>query len=161
MVETSPRPVGWEDTDGQCGFATEPGWEGVRTSVNNRAPTVNDSAIGRRIRTYRVAKGMPMSELSSRVGVSNPQLHRYERGITRVAASRLIAIAEALNVSVETLVRGEGTPAALEGQTGTNSLASEAYALTQAFNSIRRPELRFALIALAQSMAKYDTKNQS
>ncbi|WP_372620677.1 helix-turn-helix domain-containing protein [Falsiroseomonas sp.] len=123
-------------------------------AVNKRAPTHADAAVGRRIRDYRVAVGMALAELSSRVGVSQPQLYRYESGLTRVAASRLIAISEALGVSVEALTsRGDASPQRKVGG------GTEVDLLLRAFNRIGQPERRSALIALARSMADTDASS--
>jgi transcriptional regulator with XRE-family HTH domain len=92
--------------------------------------------------------GMSLSELSGQVGVSQPQLYRYECGLTRVAASRLIAIATALGVSIEALARGQ------DGAAHTDpGNAAEVDLLLRAFSNIGQPERRMALIALARSMA--------
>jgi transcriptional regulator with XRE-family HTH domain len=117
-------------------------------ALNKRSPTLTDAAVGRRIRDYRVSVGMPLAELSALVGVSQPQLYRYEAGLTRVAASRLIAIAAALGVSVEALAGG-GDPIGETGQVGR----AEVDLLLRAFSNIVRPERRSALLALARSMA--------
>lgn len=115
-----------------------------------RTPTAADCGVGRRIRDYRVALGIASSELARRIGVSNPQIHRYECGLTRVAASRLIDIAAALGVSVEMLTQGRP-----EAQDEADPTASpQADLLMQAFHQINRPEQRAALIALARSMAE-------
>jgi transcriptional regulator with XRE-family HTH domain len=116
--------------------------------VNKRAPTNADALVGRRIRDFRLAVGMPLAELSNRVGVSQPQLYRYESGLTRVAASRLIAIAEALGVSVQALASsGDASPGRKLGG------GAEVDLLLRAFSNIGQPERRSALIALARSMA--------
>lgn len=117
-------------------------------ALNKRSPTLTDAAVGRRIRDYRVSVGMPLAELSGLVGVSQPQLYRYEAGLTRVAASRLIAIAAALGVSVEALAGGSDPI----GETGPAGRA-EVDLLLRAFSNIVRPERRSALLALARSMA--------
>lgn len=116
--------------------------------ANKRSPTLTDAAVGRRIRDYRVSVGMPLAELSTLVGVSQPQLYRYEAGLTRVAASRLIDIASALGVSVESLTGGSNAI----GEIGPAGRA-EVDLLLRAFSNIARPERRSALLALARSMA--------
>lgn len=118
--------------------------------VNKRSPTHDDAAVGRRIRDCRISMGMPLAELSALVGVSQPQLYRYESGLTRVAASRLIAIAGALGVSVEALASG-GEAVRPQRQAGSSL---EVDLLIRAFSGIARPERRSALIALARSMAE-------
>jgi transcriptional regulator with XRE-family HTH domain len=126
---------------------------GPKRTTNKRAPTEADAAVGRRIRDCRISMGLSLSDLSSQVGVSQPQLYRYECGLTRVAASRLIAIAAALGVSIEALARGHQVTA--DGPTPACS-AAEADLLLRAFSSIGQPERRSALIALARSMADAD-----
>ncbi|MDO9713088.1 helix-turn-helix domain-containing protein [Paracraurococcus lichenis] len=123
--------------------------QGRARADTKRAPTDADSAVGQRIRGHRLAAGMPLSELSARIGVSNPQMHRYECGLTRVAASRLIAIAAALGVSVEMLT--SSVP-----ETG-HAEEAEVDLLLRAFSAIGQPERRNALIALARSMAAAET----
>ena len=125
----------------------------ARRPVNKRSPTDKDAEVGRRIRDFRIAIGMPLSELSTLIGVSQPQLYRYESGITRVAASRLIAIAAALGVSVEALTRLEEP-----GGPGRSGSGAEADLLLRAFSSIARAERRSALIALARSMAEAEAE---
>lgn len=120
-------------------------------AANKRSPTHADAAVGRRIRDYRLSIGMALAELSAMVGVSQPQLYRYEAGLTRVAASRLIAIAGALGVSVEALT-GSADPLAEKGPIGR----AEIDLLLRAFSNIARPEHRSALLALARSMAESD-----
>lgn len=114
-------------------------------SVLPRSPTALDRAVGRRIRERRVALGMPLQLLSRRIGVSGPQLQRYEMGHTRIAAGRLIAIADALDISVETLA---GSPPQERPQA-----AEDAELLLSAFRAIICPARRRALVALARSMA--------
>jgi transcriptional regulator with XRE-family HTH domain len=120
-----------------------------------RSPTLDDSAVGRQIRHHRIALHMPLSELSSRVGVSNPQMHRYEHGLTRVAASRLIAIAAALGVSVEALIGNSGSSSTQQPRA---DYPADVDLLLRAFSKISRSEQRNALIALARSMACSEAK---
>jgi transcriptional regulator with XRE-family HTH domain len=116
--------------------------------IGQRSPTELDSAVGQRIRRRRIALGISLQELSQRVGVSGPQVHRYENGTTRIAASRLIAIAEVLGVSVQTLTGAmiEEPPSRLQ----------ETERLLSAFCAIDCPEQRHALLELARCMAIAD-----
>jgi transcriptional regulator with XRE-family HTH domain len=72
--------------------------------VNNRLPTKTDQAVGWRIRSLRRTAGMTLRDLGEVVGVSGVQFQRYETGASRVAASRLLAICDALGVQVDTLI---------------------------------------------------------
>lgn len=59
-----------------------------------------DHQIGKKIYQCRVAMGLTRQELANKIGVTHQQLQKYEQGANRVAVSRLVDIAAALNVSV-------------------------------------------------------------
>ncbi len=58
-----------------------------------------DNHVGRRIRERRNALGMSQEKLAA-LGISFQQVHKYETGSNRVAASRLWDIAKALEVDI-------------------------------------------------------------
>lgn len=123
--------------------------EGPLTMARHtRAPTAADIAVGSRIRAMRRAAGRTQKQLAVRVGVTNAQLHRYEVGISRVAASRLVAIAEALEIDVAELL-SEVPAAAASVVPDTEEFAS----LARAFAAITDPRHRAALVSLANTMA--------
>ncbi len=66
--------------------------------------TPDDTIIGRNVRTHRERRGLTQAELGGRIGVTFQQVQKYERGVNRVAASRLCLIAQALDVSVADLL---------------------------------------------------------
>lgn len=145
------------DSTTGCDAVATPLWsQPAKKLATKRSPTNADAAVGRRIRHYRLALRMSLSELSRRIGVSNPQMHRYECGLTRVAASRLIAIASALAVSIDALTTMEGLKAEVK-----SSEPGDVDLLLQAFRSINRQEQRNALIALAWSMASVEAHRSS
>jgi transcriptional regulator with XRE-family HTH domain len=59
-----------------------------------------DHMIGRNIRFYRLLREFSQAKLAARIGMSYQQLQKYERGINRISANRLLQIAQALEVSV-------------------------------------------------------------
>jgi len=63
-----------------------------------------DVAIGGRVRERREAKRMTQAGLASSVGVTFQQVQKYERGVNRIAAARLIQMAAALETTVADLV---------------------------------------------------------
>jgi transcriptional regulator with XRE-family HTH domain len=58
-----------------------------------------DIRVGRRIRERRKQLGISQIQLAAAIGISYQQLQKYEKGINRVAGSRLAAIAAALDVT--------------------------------------------------------------
>jgi transcriptional regulator with XRE-family HTH domain len=82
-------------------------------------------------------------------------VQKYERGANRVAASTLVAAAEALGVGIAWLV-GEDAPR--EGEKDLLGALSRPGALEilRAFNAIADLRSRNALIAVAEEMARRD-----
>lgn len=70
-----------------------------------------DQHVGSRIRERRYAMGMTQMQLGESVGVKFQQIQKYENGMNRVSASRLLLIAEALDVPVAWFFEGLKTKA--------------------------------------------------
>lgn len=56
-----------------------------------------DKAIGKKIQARRKEWNLTAFELSEKIGISQQQLSRYERGDNKINISHLIDIAQALN----------------------------------------------------------------
>ena len=63
-------------------------------------PSPVDVHVGRRVWLRRTLLGMNQTELSDVLGLSYQQVQRYERGTSRMGASRLYDIARVLDVPV-------------------------------------------------------------
>lgn len=108
-----------------------------------------DRAIGGRIRTRREVARMTQAELAKHAGVTFQQVQKYERGKNRVAAARLLQIADALHTTGADLL-GE-----LEdgGPDGLALATPGATALLTAFRTIDNPDTRNAVLAIVMSLA--------
>src|SRR6185437_5112254 len=73
-----------------------------RVRVRDKADLAHliDKLVAKRIRTYRLDRGLTQQTLAEEVGVASQQIHKYESGISRISAGRLLQIAEALDLSV-------------------------------------------------------------
>jgi transcriptional regulator with XRE-family HTH domain len=69
-----------------------------------------DRHIGARLRQQRVMNGLTQQALADRIGVSCQQAHQYEKGASRIAASRLYIIAQVLGVHVGYFFEGLQSP---------------------------------------------------
>jgi len=109
--------------------------------------------IGARLRTRRRQLGLSQGDLAERLGVSFQQVQKYERGANRVAASTLLAAAQALNTTIAWLVGEE--PSGRDDDDDVFRALSRPGALEilQAFNAIPDLRTRVALLALAREMA--------
>lgn len=58
-----------------------------------------DRHAGRKVRQRRLEVGMSQERLAELLGVTFQQVQKYERGVNRIAVSRLFDIAQALEVA--------------------------------------------------------------
>ena len=58
-----------------------------------------DQAVGERIRSRRVLRGLTQDQLGEALGISYQQIQKYETGANRVSAGRLYLIAQTLQIS--------------------------------------------------------------
>lgn len=66
-----------------------------------------DIRVGQSIRAHRLIAGMSQSELAAELGVSFQQVQKYERGINRVGAGRLLEAARVFNVPINVLYEAD------------------------------------------------------
>jgi transcriptional regulator with XRE-family HTH domain len=110
-------------------------------------------AIGARMRTRRRQLGLSQTALADQLGVSFQQVQKYERGANRIAASTLVAAAQALGVTVAWLVGEEGGGSGDDDEVFRALARPGALELLLAFNEIPDTRARAALLALAQEMS--------
>lgn len=67
-----------------------------------------DVTVGNRVREFRIRKGLSQQALGERVGVSFQQIQKYERGTNRMGSSRLVQIADVLDIPVSSFFEGLG-----------------------------------------------------
>ena len=120
-----------------------------------RRSDANDAVVGTNIRVQRLARRMSQSRLASQIGISFQQLQKYESGVNRVGAGRLVRIAAALGVPVMALLDG----VAADRKADTPSLARliahrHPLRLVQAFAAIGDRDVRRALLALTEGFAR-------
>jgi transcriptional regulator with XRE-family HTH domain len=59
-----------------------------------------DADLGMRIRALRLERGLSQTALADSLNLTFQQVQKYEKGVNRVSATRLLQIAEILNVPV-------------------------------------------------------------
>jgi transcriptional regulator with XRE-family HTH domain len=65
-----------------------------------------DRHVGSRLRQLRKARGVSQEALAQQLGVTVQQFQKYERGESRIDASRLFDIAHLLDVPVAAFFEG-------------------------------------------------------
>ncbi len=66
-----------------------------------RRPSSVDAHVGERVRLRRKLLGMTQTNLGDAIGLTFQQVQKYERGLNRIGASRLLALTQALDVSID------------------------------------------------------------
>jgi len=113
-----------------------------------------DKLIGRNIRAIRLARGFTQEELALRIGITFQQVQKYEKGANRVGGSRLVQMAEALDIPVVALFEGAeigGTP--IRNELLDLVANQRAMRLLRAFAKIKSPSSQQALVRLAEEIA--------
>ena len=78
--------------------------------INREFERQVDRLVAQRLRERRVILGMTQGMLADRVGVTIQQIHRYERGESRITAGRLSQLAGVLNVNIPYFFTLPGAP---------------------------------------------------
>jgi len=60
-----------------------------------------DVHVGGRVKQRRKLLGMTQTDLGDAIGLTFQQVQKYERGVNRIGASRLLALTQALDVSID------------------------------------------------------------
>ncbi len=72
-----------------------------RSGQGVRGPSPVDVHVGSRVWQRRKVLGLTQTNLGDAIGLTFQQVQKYERGVNRIGASRLLAIARVLDVSIE------------------------------------------------------------
>jgi transcriptional regulator with XRE-family HTH domain len=91
--------------------------------LQKKSPTDVDKHIGSRVRARRVMLGMSQEKLADALGLTFQQVQKYEKGVNRIGASRLLHMAGILDVSIEFFF--EGIPGLRAGGFADDSLVAE------------------------------------
>lgn len=123
-------------------------------------PNQIDINVGARIRLQRKRLGLSQSKLAAQLGITFQQIQKYEKGMNRVGASRLQAIAAVFDVPVAIFFEDSASTES-QGEAPENDLTQflgtpEAIALNTAFAKIGDSELRRKVLALVKSIASQD-----
>ena len=115
------------------------------TMSESRLPTDNDRQIAARIRACRLANSLSLDELAKKINISSQQVQKYETGINRVSAGRLLDISVALNVPITHLYDTPPDPQSTEAEPPARefclqeirALEAAHFILTQVLDNIR------------------------
>lgn len=81
-------------------FKLEKGLIFMKKNLSSNNPDPIDVKVGEKLRFLRVLKGLSQGKLAEKVGITFQQIQKYEKGVNRIAPSRLDAISRALDVNI-------------------------------------------------------------
>ncbi len=124
-----------------------------------------DAFIGARVRLRRLLMNMSQEELSGKLAVTFQQVQKYEKGINRISASRLLELSDALEVPVQFFFEGldnyaePAEPNGMAEETVANPYlefvsSSSGVELNQAFLQIEDVKMRRQLLAMVSNIAR-------
>ena len=106
--------------------------------------------LGQKVRARRLARGLSQSELAGRIGITFQQVQKYENGVNRISAGRLIRIAAALNVPLTAFY----DTVARKGDRSFGYLRQKgAMRIVRASTGIGGRAAKYALLTLADALA--------
>ena len=112
-----------------------------------------DKAIGERIRARRTELGLSQERLAAGLDLSYQQIQKYESGASRIAVSRLLALASRLDAPVAYFLGGIGAAEGPGGEAGPRQrLALE---LARGFARIESEPVRVAMAGLVRAVAEW------
>jgi transcriptional regulator with XRE-family HTH domain len=127
-----------------------------RKKLGRKMPNPIDIEVGKRIRVYRQQAGLSQTQLGDALKLTFQQVQKYEKGLNRVAPSRLEVIAQVCGVPVSAFMPS------LDGQKGGNGplpfadlQINGAQDLLAAFGKIKNSKARAALVALVNEMVDH------
>jgi transcriptional regulator with XRE-family HTH domain len=123
---------------------------------DERAANAVDRKVGQRVRSRRLEIGMSQERLAELLGVTFQQVQKYEKGVNRIAVSRLWDIAAALELPVARFFDGAGsTRGVAENRQDyvDDALATpEGMQLMSLFASIKSQKLRRKVVELVKAL---------
>ncbi len=134
---------------------------GARVGV--KQPNPIDIHVGNRVKLRRMMLGVSQERLGEQLGLTFQQVQKYEKGLNRISASRLLEIGRLLDAPVSYFF--EGAPGAggviagfAEGDEHTSLLdfgnTREGLELNRAFVRIQDPKVRRSLLDLVRALAR-------
>jgi transcriptional regulator with XRE-family HTH domain len=126
---------------------------------DERAANAVDKKVGQRVRSRRLEIGMSQERLAELLGVTFQQVQKYEKGVNRIAVSRLIDIARSLEISACRFFDGlENRGVAEESRDYVNdALATpEGAQLMAVFAGIKSQKVRRKVLDLVKVVAEED-----
>ena len=117
-----------------------------------RSATSVDKYVGLRVRAARLAQDMSQEALADALGITFQQVQKYEKGVNRVAISRLVQVAEVLGKPVTWFTPASNLDEA-DTEAAEQMAKGDTRTLLATFARIEDPEIRKRVVALVKAIA--------
>lgn len=111
-----------------------------------------DREIGQKINEIRITMGLSRQQLAEKIGVTHQQLQKYEKGINRISAGRLLSLATAVKKPVSYFFEKSND---FEENIPTKHQRM-CIEVSRNFLRIKNPEHQIAVNTLVKSLAEND-----
>lgn len=132
-----------------------------REGTTARKASEVDSLVGRRLKLRRVLLGMSQQDVADHCAISAQQIHKYEKGESRITASRLVQFGEVLGVPVSwffvDIEKNPELPEDLLRLVGVQDHLD----LLLIFRQIDDPLLKWSLIEMARTFTRAEAHGTS
>lgn len=123
--------------------------------TDERSANANDKKLGQRVRARRLEIGVSQERLAEACGVTFQQVQKWEKGVNRIACSRMIDIAAALDMPVGKFFEG------LKAKSGHHAerfdppveQTTEGIRAAAIIDRIKSAPVRRRVLALAEAVA--------
>jgi transcriptional regulator with XRE-family HTH domain len=127
---------------------------------DERAANAIDRKLGQRVRSRRLEIGMSQERLAELLGVTFQQVQKYEKGVNRIAASRLHDISSALDMPVARFFEGltgrvaSGVSESSKDYIDDALATPEGMQLMALFASIKSQKVRRRVVELVKALTE-------
>jgi transcriptional regulator with XRE-family HTH domain len=122
-----------------------------------------DYVLGRKLRVARTEAGLSQQALAERLGITFQQVQKYEKGANRIAASRLVSIAAAVDRPISYFLDDakEAASAARPAKSADAAGSAEHISMAALFASIDNSRVRRRVIELLRTIAESGSAPES
>lgn len=126
-----------------------------------RKPSEVDALVGRRLKLRRVLLNMSQQDVADYCAISAQQIHKYEKGESRITASRLVQFGEVLGVPVSWFFVDIERHPELPDDLLRLVAVQENLDLLMIFGQIDDPLLKWSLIEMARTFTRAEAHGTS
>jgi transcriptional regulator with XRE-family HTH domain len=132
---------------------------GDRAPMSSRLPDPVDKHVGSRLKMRRQMLGISQGGLAKKLNLSFQQVQKYEKGTTRIGASRLQQLCRFLDVPISYFFDGSQRPTRQVRKSRVDSstaeimdfvASAEGHALLKAFSSISDKAFRRSIVRFVE-----------